>query len=165
MLQPALQTVWEWFEDKILPVLEEVRAFVADKIGPILEWFNKEVIKPLMTGIGGVVSVVEGLVSWLKDLAKTIRNLDLTKLLPFLGSSPSPLEMGIRGINSALREMSGLGLPTLTGSLSAASLAGSSSKVEETHNHWELRTVLPDAGDIPLRDWIRIQRTLSASAA
>lgn len=119
VLAPALSNVWEWFNDKIMPVLEDVWEWVKDKVGPILEWFNEKVLTPLKTGLGGIVDVAEKVVGWLKDLADTIANLDISKILPFIGGSPAPLAVGLRSISSAMKDLNGQ-MPEFNANLQAA---------------------------------------------
>jgi TP901 family phage tail tape measure protein len=115
ILQPALQDVWAWISEKIIPIFEEVVMWIGEKLGPIMEWLNENVIQPLIQGFGGIVDVVGEVVGWIGDLADKIRNIELPAWLQ--PGSPTPFEIGLRGIASAMKELNEQVLPDFSGKI------------------------------------------------
>ena len=97
---PALKFLWEIFQSKILPVLKVVWEWLKTKLGPAFE------------GIGRAIS---GVVEWLHNLADNISNIQLPAWLT--PGSPTPFEMGLRGISDALKEVSSVQMPALQASI------------------------------------------------
>lgn len=121
VLQPALAAVWSWISGKIMPIFKAVANVVQTILGPPLQWLNDNVVQPLIHGFGGIVSAVQKVVQWLKDLADKIRNIRLPDWLT--PGSPTPFEIGLRGIADALRMINRTELPSLGASLGDLSLA------------------------------------------
>ena len=115
-LIPALKDMWEWFEINILPTLTAVAdvvsallvgAFEAIKqvwedLDPVLETFFGW-IDGLLEPIGGMTGAVEKLVGWLHDLADAIRSQPEPARW-WNPDSPTPFEMGLRGMADALEK-------------------------------------------------------------
>lgn len=128
-LLPAMQNVWAWMKEHLFPFLEAVAdlvsavlgkaletlagvwenvlwpalkdfwEFLKDKLGPIVEWLG-EVI-----GIAfeAITAVMDALVQPFHDLAEAVRAIKLPDWLS--SDSPTPLEMGLRGISDAMDEI------------------------------------------------------------
>lgn len=99
-IQDKLKAVWDWLRpvimDGIIPALKQVADWVS---GAVVGAFNA-----LKDAIQWVIEKLEKLNDWLQGLT----------LPPWLTpGSPTPLEMGIRGINSALSDMNQTALPVL----------------------------------------------------
>jgi phage-related minor tail protein len=97
---PIFKEVVGWFEEHILPIFEAVVGWVADKLSPAFET------------LGGWIS---SLADWLSDLADSLLNLDLPDWLT--PGSPTPLEMGVVGINDAMQDLSNQGLSDMDAGL------------------------------------------------
>jgi hypothetical protein len=65
---------------------------------------------------------VQDVVGWLNNLATKINNLTLPDWLT--PGSPTPFEMGLRGISDAMKGLSGVALPELGGGLGGLQMAG-----------------------------------------
>lgn len=88
VLKPAFQDIWSWIKDKLTPQVEG-----------------------LSGGFFSVADAIEAATGWLESLNEGLKDLDLSNIFPFIESSPAPLEKGLRGISSALAEMSRIYLP------------------------------------------------------
>lgn len=136
VLQPALQVVWEWLAEKLQPVFETLSAFVQDTVIPaisdIASWFGDK----LQPAISGVSSVISSVIDWLNSLAEKLRNLDLPDWMT--PGSPTPWELGLRGVADALDEVSKKELPRLEAGLrirsdpvAVAGVPGNTSKLSQ----------------------------------
>ncbi len=115
-LIPTLTTLWEWFEINILPVLTAVADVVSallvgafdslkavwEDLNPLLETFFGW-IEGLLEPIGGMSGAVEALVGWLHDLADAIRSQPEPDRW-WNPNSPTPFEVGLRGMADALKK-------------------------------------------------------------
>jgi len=96
----VMNVVVPYFEN-----LWKVVQIVIDKLQPLWSWLAEK-LKPAFKGIGDAVLDVIG---WLGELATTIGNLQLPDWLT--PGSPTPFEMGLRGIASAMSDVNRVGLP------------------------------------------------------
>ena len=111
VLWPALQKVWSFLQEKILPILQAVRDKVMTVIGPALQWFKDKVLVPLLGPFTTIRDLIQRVVDKLKAFATAIRNVKLPSWLT--PGSPTPFELGLRGIGDALRAVEGR-LPALS---------------------------------------------------
>jgi uncharacterized membrane protein len=115
VLAPALEKVWEWIDNKIIPVFEKLKNFWDKKFGPIIDkvvgWLGDK-LEPAFQGISDVVSSIVGFIN---DLTTKLKNIKLPAWLT--PGSPTPFEIGLLGINDALKEINKKGLPDFRDSL------------------------------------------------
>jgi hypothetical protein len=106
-LQPALEKVWGYFNDNIMPIFTAVRDFINDELGPKIQWLTDSVFTPLGSTLNGAVK--DALI-WLHDQLVKIKDfLDKFKLPDWLTpGSPTPFELGLRGIGDAMSELNGM---------------------------------------------------------
>ena len=114
ILLPNLQALWDKAEP-VRKVLADMGAYIGDALVKAFEGVNSAIEKFVswLTEATGGLSGVEGWLSsvkgWFDELAISIGKLKLPKWLE--PGSPTPLEMGLRGINDAMRGLSGHTLP------------------------------------------------------
>jgi len=82
-------------------------------LGPALEWLGNTVLPAVAGAFDGIGRAIDGVIGWLRDLADGLRNLVLPWWL--MPGSATPLELGLRGIVDALREVSAVGMPGIFG--------------------------------------------------
>lgn len=109
----ALAGLWQ---NVLLPALQTVGAWIQDNLGPILEKFNTW-LGNVSAGVGGVEGAVKSVIGWLQGLAEKLGGLELPAWLT--PGSPTPFEIGLRGIGSAARQLARTEFPQLGGSLTA----------------------------------------------
>ena len=80
----------------------------------------------------GIRDAVESLVEWFKNLGETFSNLELPDWL--VPGSPTPLELGIRGINDAVQLLSRTSIPQLNAGLNTVGGETSSNVQNQTFN-------------------------------
>jgi hypothetical protein len=71
-----------------------------------------------------VVAAIQSAISWLNQLASLINSIDFGVLMP---GSPTPFELGIRGITDAMKELSREGVPVLAGTFDNPAIAAGGS--------------------------------------
>jgi phage-related minor tail protein len=105
-LQPAMKVVSDFITDKVLPIFKDVKDFIVDFLGPKIQWLADTVFLGLKTAIDGIKGTLEWFLDKLQKLKDLIGSITLPSWMD--PGSPTPLELGIIGINAALREMNGL---------------------------------------------------------
>jgi len=105
-LKPAMKVVSDFITDKVLPIFKDVKDFIVDFLGPKIQWLSDTVFLGLKLAIDGI----KGTLEWFLDKLQKLKDLIGSITLPswMNPGSPTPLELGIIGINAALREMNGL---------------------------------------------------------
>jgi TP901 family phage tail tape measure protein len=132
-LKPALEIVWEFIENSLFPLLsslwellsvsistaltalaglwenvfkpalEAVWKFISEDFNPVLE-----AMKDFFDDIADAIDVVIG---WIGQLVNKIRDIDLPDWMT--PGSPTPLELGLRGMADAMRDISEIELPRM----------------------------------------------------
>lgn len=100
----ALTGLWQ---NVLLPALRKVWEFIQNNVVPI---FNR-----LNTAVGGVSGAVSSVIGWIDRMAEKLRNISLPDWLT--PGSPTPFEMGLRGISAALKDLSAAQLPEFNAQL------------------------------------------------
>lgn len=106
----TIQTVWTFIKEELIPLFE----------GPLttaFEFFRENILDRITEGFEGLRTILGRVRDFIDDLVNAISNLDVSALNPFMGRSPSPLEIGFRGISEAMQEMSRVRLPELNRAL------------------------------------------------
>ncbi len=110
VLYPALQKVWSWLSEKLGPALRTIGSVVATWLGPKLQWLNDKIVQPLIHGFGGIVDAARRVREWMGRIADKIRSLKLPDWLT--PGSPTPFELGLRGIAKSLKQIDQIGMPS-----------------------------------------------------
>lgn len=101
-LWPALKKVIGWMETNLLPVVKKVASF-----------FNEELKK----AFAAIEKIIKGITEAIKEMIDWLNKIQLPDdLTP---GSPTPFEIGLRGIHDALMDINRLSLPTFSSQLSA----------------------------------------------
>lgn len=88
-----VQAAWETV---LLPALRTVWAFIRDNVIPIFDGMNRSV--------GGIGTVISGVIGWLDTLASKFNSLADNIPEWLIPGSPTPFELGMRGIADAMRQ-------------------------------------------------------------
>lgn len=117
VLQPALQAVWDFISASLNPIIQTLTDMFNNTLGPALDTAGGalDTLKGIFDGIGGAI---EGVIGWIGDMIDKLSNIDLPDWLT--PGSPTPFEMGLRGITTAMKDMVRVGMPTLQTSLQTA---------------------------------------------
>jgi hypothetical protein len=94
VIVPAIQKLFEWLGEKLSPILQSVAKWARDEVAPA---FQK---------IGDAISKAIG---WIQKLTEKLGKVSLPKWLT--PGSPTPLELGIRGITDAMKQWNQMSIP------------------------------------------------------
>lgn len=155
VLAPALETVWKWLGD--------TAKVIGEKLQPVLEWLRDKALPPIERALAAVSSAFSKVTDKVKSLADRIRNLKLPDWLT--PGSPTPLEIGLRGIAAAMGDLSRLAVPRLQAELELLPAAGLERAIgsapAQTHYHIEANYRYQD--ERSLREDIRLMQMLGAA--
>lgn len=141
-LSPALKTIYEWFNDHILPIFADVYKFINESLLPIFKdignYFRDTFIgfldsvkrgwDGIKDAVNFVITAIQTVIEWIKKAVEAMPDW----LIP---GSPTPFEMGIRGISDAMHELASAALPSLTANLA---LIGGGAGAGSSTNNWNL---------------------------
>jgi len=119
VLWPALQKVWAFLDEKIMPIFRRVADFIKSVLGPSIQWWKDNVLVPLLGPFESIQELIQRIVEKLKSFADMIRKVKLPSWLE--PGSPTPFELGLRGIVGQLRALEGH-LPALNVGLATPAL-------------------------------------------
>jgi hypothetical protein len=91
----AIETCADIWQNVLMPVFTKVYNYIKDYVVP---WFTK-----IGTGVDGITTAIKTVVGWIETLITKLSNIKLPAVLT--PHSPTPFEMGIRGITSAMTEL------------------------------------------------------------
>lgn len=142
-LQPALEGVWNVINSNILPIFKDIVEYVKNDLGNALTWLKDDIIEPLKDGFERLKEIIQKVTEKIKDLADRIRGIKIPSALQ--PGSPTPFEIGLLGIGSAMDLLSHTKLPSLnrelevTASITASpdDLAGGGTRNNNTYNYFE----------------------------
>jgi len=115
VLWPALEAVWDVIKANVLPIFREIADFVRQNIGPAFEQLAERVLPPIRVAFEGISGAISDVVGWLRDLASNIGSIELPDWLT--PGSPTPFELGLRGIGDAMRRLTQMQIPQLSSEL------------------------------------------------
>lgn len=125
VLQPALMAVISVLASSLMPIFQRVASFVQSVLQPVLQSVAQWVGGALVGAFRSLSSTLQGLTTWLNTVASRLNSMKLPAWMT--PGSPTPWEIGLLGVNDALKKVSGIGLPTLSanmGAMSAPAIAG-----------------------------------------
>ena len=100
VLLPALTDVWSFIQNSILPIFDSVATTIKNDLQPPLEFLANTVLAGLTTAFEGIKQAITAVKSAVSGLIAKLKQLELPAV--FTPGSPTPFEMGLRGINKAL---------------------------------------------------------------
>lgn len=106
-VRKAVDGLWAAFNTHLLPVLQDVWEWVkqvAQVVGPVLGAALSAAIgqvQSLWQGFQQVVGAIQGAITWVRNMATALSSLSIPDWLT--PGSPTPLEVGLWGIEAAFR--------------------------------------------------------------
>jgi len=99
----------------IIPAISQAVSWLSEKLGPVVNqvggWIQSSLV-PAFNAIGAAVSKT---IVWIKKLADAISTLKLPKWLT--PGSPTPFEIGLRGIADAMMDINTLAIPRMSSAI------------------------------------------------
>ncbi len=122
VLLPALKEIWRWIEEKILPIFGAVIEIIKGELGKKLKWLKESIVDPLAAGFEWMGGVIQDIIGFIEGLINKINSVDLPWWME--PGSPTPWELGLRGVSAAMKELSRTDLPQLEMAISAVGRGG-----------------------------------------
>lgn len=115
VLLPALRSVWAFIQSNLIPIFQGLVDKLRGPVGSALQWFKDDLLSPVQTALGGISGAVQGVIGWVDRMADRLRSISLPDWLT--PGSPTPFEMGLRGISAAMKQMNTMALPQFQANL------------------------------------------------
>jgi TP901 family phage tail tape measure protein len=116
-LLPALASVGSFITSTVVPALESAGSTINTAVGPAVQAFTGW-LGSATGGINGIVGAVQGAIRWLNNLADSISHLSLPSWMT--PGSPTPWEIGLRGVTAAMAQLTQGPISSLTMQLQGA---------------------------------------------
>jgi hypothetical protein len=121
VLYPSLQKIWQFLNDKVFPIFKKIGEWISEKLGPAFK------------DLGDILWEVA---KWFNNLAYEISKLKLPSWLT--PGSPTPLQLGLEGIDSALNKINHNSLPTFGTQLDIQGVVSTSARnIDQSHGSSE----------------------------
>jgi len=91
--------------------------FIQEKVTDPLLAFVTNVLKPIHSGFKDIIGAAQFLIGVVGELVASLKKVKLPD--PFNPGSPTPFELGLRGISAAMEKLAGVSVPDVVGSLGA----------------------------------------------
>ncbi|MHA2263562.1 MAG: phage tail tape measure protein [Candidatus Thorarchaeota archaeon] len=130
-LLPAIQAIWGFIEANLIPVITALAELIGaalslaldviiglftalndylqENLAPHMEAFGKWLTETFGPALEGIKEALKGLATWFQTLKDKITNISLPDWMK--PGSPTPLEIGLRGISAAMKELTTSQLP------------------------------------------------------
>jgi len=138
VLLPALQAVWQFLEENIIPVVtsvaevigavlnlaltalvglfQTINDYLKENLAPIMEKFGKWLSETFGPAIDGISTALQKVADWFGKIKDAIEKVKLPDWLT--PGSPTPFELGLKGISGAMKELTATELPKFATELS-----------------------------------------------
>lgn len=103
VLWPALQKVWSFIQANVLPIFQSLWNMFKSKIMPVITEVGGFIKDTLVAAFAGLRDAIQWVIDKLRSFTDKLQNLHLPSWLT--PGSPTPLEIGLRGIGAALDEL------------------------------------------------------------
>jgi len=120
--------------------LEALAGLIDTVVQPVMDWWIRTILEPIIDILDRIKIGIQSVTEWFKGLTDTIREMNLPGWMT--PGSPTPLELGLRGIGDELQRVDGLmgGLNATMTMQAVPAAAGATSM-------WTGNIVINGAGD------------------
>lgn len=125
VLYPAMQKVWSGIQNTLIPIFTRLKDFISTSVMPILSALGDFVGDAMVSAFDGLKQAIQWVVGQLKSLADKAAGLKDKFPDWLIPGSPTPFEIGLRGINRELEAMAKKALPEVGVGFRGISSAGS----------------------------------------
>lgn len=115
VLYPVLAQVFEILSTELQPIFQWLADFWQNVLMPIIQQLAQWIKGSLVSAFNTLTETLRKVTKWLNDVADILSNMTLPDWMT--PGSPTPWEIGLLGVNDALKKVSGIGLPKLNSSL------------------------------------------------
>lgn len=122
ILLPALTAAWDWLT-KLWSAVSERLAPALSTLSPIVQAVAGFFGTGFSNALSGILTFIGLVTDAIVAMTTALQNIKLPAALT--PGSPTPFEMGLRGINDALKTVASTGLPTMQAQFSTTSEQGS----------------------------------------
>lgn len=125
ILLPALTAVFNVVASKLMPIFQALASFYRSTLEPILQAIAMWVGQKVAGAFTSLTTTLQTVTTWLNKVAGMLNGMTLPAWMT--PGSPTPWEVGLWGVNDALKAVGKMGLPTLSsamGAMSAPAIAG-----------------------------------------
>lgn len=116
VLWPAIQKVFNILKTNVLPIFQTVGDYLAKVFGPAIQAVAAWVGERLVGAFNSLSSILRSVTDWLNTIIEKLKEIELPSWMT--PGSPTPWEMGLRGVRGELAALARMSLPKLTTSLS-----------------------------------------------
>jgi TP901 family phage tail tape measure protein len=102
-LLPAFQAVWEFIQSSVVPVFKELWSWLAEKLKPVIVWASNFLGYTFVNSLKSLESMIRSVIQWIERLAEKLASLVVPDVMQ--PGSPTPFEIGLRGVGDAVREV------------------------------------------------------------
>jgi hypothetical protein len=115
VLKPALMGVFSILSSQLMPVFTRLTSFFNATLLPIIREVARWVGTTLVAAFNSLSGVIKSVTTTLNKLADGLDNIDLPGWMT--PGSPTPWEIGLRGVGAAIKDLNSMSLPNLTSNL------------------------------------------------
>lgn len=112
-LAPIIAALAELISAVLNVALEALTGVIQNVVGPAFEWLKNDVLDPVIGALDGISDAVSGVIDWIGRMAARLSDVSLPGWLT--PGSPTPFELGLRGIADAMGDVSGMSGDMLQG--------------------------------------------------
>ena len=103
ILLPALQKAYDFLAGSVFPIFKSVGDYVSKTFTPTLTKLSSFLTATLVPAFQGISNAIKTVIDWLTSMAEKLNSLTLPSWLT--PGSPTPWEIGLIGINEAMRQL------------------------------------------------------------
>lgn len=167
VLQPAVENVANAVSTNLKPILEDLESYWTNIFGPALDAVKTNVLDKLKGVFDGIKAAIGWVIVKIELLTDALGNVKLpTWLTP---GSPTPFEMGLRGIAAAMDELTSTAMPGFAAQMSGLQAApmlaggGPGQGGATTNNYYQLSANYAYQSEASLTDDVRMLEMLTRS--
>lgn len=115
VLQPALAGVFGVLSSQLMPEFKALADFWKGTLQPIVQAIAQWIGEKVVGAFKNLSTTLKDVTTWLNNVANKLNTMKLPDWMT--PGSPTPWEIGLLGVNDALKKVSSIGLPQLNSSM------------------------------------------------
>lgn len=116
VLHPAMAAVFNVLSAQLMPIFQALASFWQSTLMPIIQQLSEWIRGAMVSAFNSLTNTLRTLTTWLTKVSNLLSNITLPGWMT--PGSPTPWEIGLLGVNDALKKVSNIGLPKLDANLS-----------------------------------------------